>query len=187
MMEHFKKALHLKHGPALLRGLFCLLLPFVSSAHQGKHQSESQSKLAEENKLTEINELYVERIKPIFEKKCFDCHSNETTYPWYYKLPGAKQLIDSDVEEAKKHLDMSKDFPFLGHGSPQEDLDAIEKVAKENSMPPFRYSIVNWDKGLNQDDRKMIREWTGTSIKLLQEATKPSENSNQREKRDTKK
>lgn len=74
----------------------------------------------------EINESYIASVKPIFKNSCFDCHSSSTYYPWYSKVPGAKHLIESDISEAKEHLDMGADFPFKGHGSPKEDLEAID-------------------------------------------------------------
>ena len=40
-----------------------------------------------------------------------------------------KGLLDSDVKEAKKHLDMSDDFPFDGHGSADEDLKDVFGLA----------------------------------------------------------
>ena len=67
----------------------------------------------EQKKYTKINQAYLKIVKPIFKKSCFDCHGNSTVYPWYYKIPGIKQLIDSDIREAKRHLDFSKDFPFF--------------------------------------------------------------------------
>ena len=45
-----------------------------------------------------INQSYIKTIRPIFKKSCFDCHTSETNYPWYYKLPIAKQLIGHDVK-----------------------------------------------------------------------------------------
>jgi len=49
-----------------------------------------------------INRQYLDQVKPIFEKKCFDCHANTTKFPWYYSIPGIKQMIDDDIKEAKK-------------------------------------------------------------------------------------
>ncbi len=95
-------------------------------------------------KYTQINKLYIKTVKPIFKKSCFDCHGNTTNYPWYYKVPGVKQLIDSDIKESKKHLDFSKDFPFISHETPLKDLDAIGKSVNNNSMPPFRYLSYAW-------------------------------------------
>jgi len=154
---------------------FLLSFVFTSSstfAHKNHHhpvsQEESGSKL-QENEFFKINQLYKEKTKPIFQKKCFDCHSQNTNYPWYYNIPGAKHLIDSDTKEAKEHLDFSNDFPFGGHGVPSEDLDAIRDIAKDNSMPPFRYWILHRDSRLSEEERRIILEWVETSKSVLKE------------------
>ncbi|MCO5143954.1 MAG: heme-binding domain-containing protein [Oligoflexia bacterium] len=105
----------------------------------------------------------------MFQKKCFDCHSNSTVYPWYYKTPGIKQLIDSDIEEAKEHLDFSNDFPFGGHGALVDDLDALEEIAKDKSMPPLLYRIAHKGSALSDDDSKTISAWVEKSKTLLKE------------------
>ena len=58
-------------------------------------------------KIEIINERYVKNVKPIFVKSCFDCHSSQTRYPWYHSLPLIKSLLDNDIAEGKKHLNMS--------------------------------------------------------------------------------
>lgn len=148
--------------------LLSLFFPtaFAHKNHNAGHSVQTPSKTPTDQ-LSQINEIYKRGVKPIFQKKCFDCHSQSTKYPWYYKIPGAKQLIDSDIKEAKEHLDFSNDFPFGGHGVPHEDLEAIGDMAKENSMPPFRYWILNKDTRLSEEDRRIILEWVDSSEKIL--------------------
>ena len=114
-----------------------------------------------------INNEYKSTIKPIFQKSCFDCHSNATTYPWYYKVPGVKQLIDSDIKESKKHLDFSNDFPFISHETPQKDLDAIGKAIKNGSMPPFLYQVMHRDSNLSKSEIKQVEKWIEKSQETL--------------------
>src|SRR5947207_1276617 len=97
---------------------------------------------------SETPQIYLTTIKPIFEEKCFNCHSNQTRYPWYYKFPIIKTLIDQDIENARDHIDMSTDFPFQGHGTPREVLQAIRRVVRKGIMPPFLYRLGHWDSKL---------------------------------------
>lgn len=105
-----------------------------------------------------INNSY-QSILPIFRRACFDCHSNETEYPWYSKLPFVSHLIERDITDAKEHLVMGTSFPFAGHGTPFGDLKAIEKSIKEGDMPPFRYQIMHWEAFLNEKEKAKIFEW----------------------------
>lgn len=150
-----------------------VLSPFVW-AHKGeKHDQASKAKLNANLdkelslKYAQINSEYLANVKPIFEKSCFSCHSNSKQYPWYYSLPGIKQLIDHDTREAKVHLDFSDDFPFISHGTPSKDLEAILRSIKENTMPPLRYKIMHWDAELSEDEVRKVKDWVYRSKEVL--------------------
>jgi hypothetical protein len=114
-----------------------------------------------------VNNNYLKRVKPIFVKKCFDCHSNQTVFPWYHSLPIVKEMLDKDIAEAKKHLNLSDDFPFEGHGSAEEDLKAIKDDVNKNEMPPFKYWIAHPGSRLTSIEKKMINEWVDSSLILM--------------------
>lgn len=131
------------------------------------HNTHMQPEEVEASKLKEINESYLKVVKPIFQKSCFDCHSSTTNQPWYGKLPGAKQLITSDIAEAREHMDMSKDFPFVGHSTPKEDLEAIAKAITDKSMPPFRYRIMHPGNELSDEERRKVLDWARKSLDFI--------------------
>lgn len=116
-----------------------------------------------------INEQYLKSVKPVFVRSCFDCHSNQTRYPWYHSLPIVKQLLDKDIGEGKKHLEMSDDFPFEGHGSTEEDLKAIEGSIEKGSMPPFKYLVMHPNTRLTTEEKKTIKEWVQESLRTLKD------------------
>lgn len=126
--------------------------------------------------LGRINREYLSRIRPIFREKCFDCHTTETRFPWYYAfaLPGARQLIDYDIREAKKHLDLTRDFPFEGHhGTAADNLKALERVVRENRMPLWRYRLLHWGSGLATDEKDKILEWVHESQTIVNTGEEP--------------
>lgn len=149
-----------------------LLFGIRASAHNGEHHGHTEKKTevasdTEEQILLKINEEYVAQVKPIFQTSCMNCHSSNTNYPWYHVIPGVKQLIDYDVREAKVHLDMTNDFPFGGHGTPSEDLEAIKKAIDEKTMPPFRYRALHWSSALKPEEIKVIHAWIEKSLQAL--------------------
>jgi len=78
--------------------------------------------LKQQEAFLEINREYLRTIKPVFSKQCLDCHSDHGHLPGYYRIPGVKWLIDRDIGEARKTIDMSNDFPFIGKATPGELL-----------------------------------------------------------------
>lgn len=121
--------------------------------------------------LSEINLNYLSKVKKIFSDKCLSCHGVNESLPWYYKLPGAKQLMDQDMKEAKTHMDMSNDFPFGGHGSPIDDLSAISKTIDSGDMPPLEYRLLHWGSKLTKNEIKVIALWIKDSQALLNKQT----------------
>ncbi|RYZ91045.1 MAG: hypothetical protein EOP06_07235 [Proteobacteria bacterium] len=134
-------------------------------------KSKSGASPASDAAMISINELYLKDIKPIFKRSCFDCHSSSTTYPWYSKMPGAKQLIRNDINEAKQHLDLTNDFPFAGHGSPPEDLVAINEQVQDGDMPPWRYRVLHSDSKLTDDEKAAVQAWVEKSLSILKVAS----------------
>ncbi len=115
-----------------------------------------------------INNEYVSDIKNIFANKCNDCHGNKTNYPWYYKIPLVKQMIESDIENAKKHLDISAGFPFAGHGEPLDDLKSLQEVFEDESMPPFLYVLAHPESRLTEMEKTKVISWIEKSKLLIE-------------------
>lgn len=120
--------------------------------------------------LAEVNASYLRQVKPIFHAKCFDCHGSGKPLPWYAGIPGAKQLIRSDIRTARKHLDMDRDFPFGGHASPLEHLESLAEVIKDGSMPPWRYRIAHRGSALTPQEIAVIQAWIDEGRKALRAA-----------------
>ncbi len=133
-----------------------------------EHNEKKKQYEALQNKYKNINEQYLKDIKPIFENKCFNCHSTSINYPFYYKIPGIQTLINNDIKEAKKHIDFSDDFPFISHETPINDLKSLKKIALEGGMPPLRYIIAHWDSKLSDEDKNTMLNWTESAIELLE-------------------
>jgi hypothetical protein len=76
-------------------------------------------------------------------------------------------LIENDIAEAKKHLDMINDFPFGGHGTPFDDLKSLATTVLDDSMPPMMYKIAHEGSSLNNDEKLKILFWIDSSKKLL--------------------
>jgi len=113
-----------------------------------------------------INDKLVS-LEPVLKRACYDCHSNKTVYPWYYKLPIVKDIINDDITEAKKHLDMSFGFPFKGHGKPVDDLLAIRNVILNKDMPPLRYRMLHWDAKPSDEEVDSIIIWIDFGLEKL--------------------
>lgn len=114
-----------------------------------------------------LRRTYQARVEPIFRAKCFNCHSSHTRFPWYYRIPGVKQLIDYDIREAREHVDMTDGFPFKGHHSTEEQLKDLGEVVRDNEMPLWRYRLLHPGSGLTEAERATILQWISEGRRTL--------------------
>ena len=74
------------------------------------------------------------RTQQLMTGACMDCHSNETKWPWYSNIAPVSWLIQKDVEDGRRELNLS-----TGQGDPGEMVEAI----REGSMPPWQYKPLH--------------------------------------------
>lgn len=120
--------------------------------------------------LQNINQKYMQLIKPIFERKCLMCHADSSgqTHPFYVVVPPISWLVAKDLREAQQKMDMTFDFPFQGHGAPADDLKAVRKITENGSMPPLKYKALHWQSGLTAQEKKTVLEWVQNSLGEIQ-------------------
>ena len=119
--------------------------------------------------LKSINQEYLRVVKPIFTQKCLMCHADSggQTHPLYVVVPPTSWMVTRDIREARKKMDMTFDFPFQGHGSPPDDLQAVHKVVEKGSMPPLKFKMLHWQSGLTIQEQEAVKEWVQNSLKQL--------------------
>ena len=89
--------------------------------------------------------------KTVLVSKCADCHSSETRWPVYARVAPGSWLIERDIIEARKKMDLSRwgEMP-----ADAQDL-MIAKIiheAKSGDMPPLQYRMLHWRAQLTQID-----------------------------------
>jgi hypothetical protein len=100
---------------------------------------------------------------------CFDCHSDETTWPLYSRVAPVSWLIASDVNEGRKHLNLS-DWPAEPARAAKQ-LDRINEVIDYREMPPKKYTLLHPDARLSDARRKDVLDWTEAAADKLRGAT----------------
>ena len=92
------------------------------------------------------------RTRELTVRACFDCHSNETAWPWYSHVAPASWYVQRHVEEGRDELNFSE----YGIGS-QETGDAAE-VVRNGTMPPAYYTSLHPTARLTATERdELIR------------------------------
>jgi hypothetical protein len=97
-------------------------------------------------------------VKSMLKRACYNCHSNETVWPWYSGVAPVSWLVGSDVHEGRSNLNFSE-WGAYSKDTQALKLSAVIKETQEGEMPPWYYSMIHGDSRLNQQERDLIKAW----------------------------
>ncbi|NQV42051.1 MAG: heme-binding domain-containing protein [Candidatus Marinimicrobia bacterium] len=100
-------------------------------------------------------------IKLILKNSCYDCHSNETEWPWYSRIAPGSFLITRDVVEGRKHLNFSE-FADMDAFDSTDIADDILEVLEEGEMPILPYLLLHPNASLSDSQIESLVDWANT-------------------------
>ena len=99
-----------------------------------------------------------ESVASILRTSCYDCHSNETVWPWYSHIAPISFMVASDVEEGRKHLNFSEWDKYDGSKRQKLLEEIIEEVEKED-MPLTAYTFTHPNAKLDPYRINLLKDW----------------------------
>lgn len=112
------------------------------------------------NPPVEIRTVGPQPVMDIFRRSCFDCHSNETVWPWYAKVAPISWLVSRDVEHARAELNFST-WNRLSLREQDAARAEIWKKVEGGDMPPPFYMLGHPAARVTTDDHPVLRRWCG--------------------------
>jgi len=88
--------------------------------------------------------------RALAKRACFDCHSNETIWPWYSYVAPVSLRLASHVTEGRDRLN------FSAWDQPNERYSEIEKVLNRNEMPLWDYLLMHADAKLSDAEKQAL-------------------------------
>lgn len=107
-------------------------------------------------------------IKSILQSSCYDCHSNNSNYPWYDNIQPVSWLLQNHIEEGKKEINFNE-FASYPIRKQYKKLEEIIEQVKEDEMPLSSYTFFHKDAVLNSDEKLALSSWAAAlrdSIKM---------------------
>jgi hypothetical protein len=81
---------------------------------------------------------------------CFDCHSNETSWPWYSNVAPFSWLIQGHVDDGRKALNFSE------WDRPQREADEAAEAVQDGEMPPSSYRFLHSSARLSSEEKQAL-------------------------------
>jgi len=98
-------------------------------------------------------------VMQVLRESCFDCHSIETTWPWYSRVAPVSWLVAWDVAEAREELNFSS-WSQLDAEEQSELREEIWEEVEEEEMPLWYYLPTHPEARLTEQDRQALRAWS---------------------------
>ena len=138
------------------RILIALLIIFIAIQfiRPAKNQSEGIS-------ANDISTKYPvpDSIQAILKVACYDCHSNNTRYPWYNQIQPVTWWLNSHVMDGKRGLNFSE-FTSYRIKKQFRRLNDINELVKKNEMPLSSYTLIHTDAKLSDRQKLALANWT---------------------------
>ena len=100
-------------------------------------------------------------VQQIFHTSCYDCHSNNTRYPWYWGIQPVAWWMNNHINDAKRAVNYSE---FLSYPARKQykKIDETNEMVEKNEMPLSSYTIIHRDAVLSADQKQLIKKYAET-------------------------
>jgi mono/diheme cytochrome c family protein len=98
------------------------------------------------------------RTKELAQRACFDCHSNETIWPWYSGIAPGSWLIYRDMVEGRRRLNFSE------WNNPGRGANEAAEIVMEGEMPPLQYLLIHKNALLTTAEKEELAKGLATTL-----------------------
>lgn len=105
-------------------------------------------------------------VDAILKTACYDCHSNNTNYPWYASVQPFGWILNGHIRKGKAELNFSE-FGSYPVRRKQSKLKSIASQVNDNEMPLGSYTWMHKKARLSLEEKKMVIEWASKAMEKI--------------------
>ena len=102
-----------------------------------------------------------ENVATLIKNACYDCHSNETTYPWYTNVQPFAWFVKSHIDEGREELNFST-FGTYDVVKQARKLKKAAREVQEGEMPLSSYTIIHQNAKLTKEQVQTLEAYFTT-------------------------
>lgn len=105
-------------------------------------------------------------VAQILSNSCYDCHSNNTRYPWYFSVQPVAWWLHDHITEGKKHLNFDE-FDSYHPRRQYNKFDETIDMIKEDEMPLPSYLVGHSDAVLSPEQKEKVIAWCNNCMNAM--------------------
>lgn len=143
----------------IVLALAFVVIQFIRPDHTNPSEDEAQT--------IEASMAIPEDVRTVFGRSCADCHSNRTVYPWYSNISPASWILDNDIREGRRKLNISE-WGTYENRKKIRTLDEICQQVEDGEMPLPSYLWIHWDAAMRPGEAQILCNWANAEKDKLQ-------------------
>ena len=100
-------------------------------------------------------------IATLIKSACYDCHSNETSYPWYANVQPFGWFLKDHINEGRRELNFST-FAAYEPRRQAKKLDEAAELIQNGEMPLESYTLIHKEAKLTENQKKLLTDYFNT-------------------------
>ncbi|MBK8712106.1 MAG: heme-binding domain-containing protein [Niastella sp.] len=142
----------------LFIGIVFIAIQFIQPAHNKSGQVLP----------TDFTKVYVvpSNLQTILQNACYDCHSNNTNYPWYSNIQPMAWMMARHVTNGKEKINFSE----FANCSSRKQISKLKEIAnqiKDNEMPLSSYKLMHSKATLTKEEKNLLLNWFNNTADSL--------------------
>lgn len=105
-------------------------------------------------------------VQTVLQNACYDCHSNNTSYPWYSNIQPIAWMMARHINSGKDKLNFS-DFGSYTSRRQISKLKGIANQVKDDEMPISSYRMMHKNANLTKEEKLLIMDWMNKTADSL--------------------
>lgn len=103
-----------------------------------------------------------QNVSEILRTSCYDCHSNETVWPWYSYVAPVSFLVSGDVKDGRKRINFSE-WNKYDEKKQIKKMNGILEVIQEGEMPLSNYLLMHSEAKMDAAKIQAVKDWVSSS------------------------
>ncbi len=112
-----------------------------------------------------------DNVQAVLKSACYDCHSNNTRYPWYSLIQPFRLFLDKHIKDGKEELNFNE-FAVYSEKKQYNKLKAIGESLEEGTMLLKSYLLVHSEAKLTKSQKDSIISWVNVTREFIKSQDK---------------